>query len=166
MIALRYMGDGEFRATTRGLAIRCDKQLVIGEALRWEQVSERSGESHRHYFACIDEAWINLPEHLTDEFPSSEHLRKWALIKAGYCDINKFAFRTNADAIKACSFVSKLDSYAVCEVAENIVTVYRAKSQSMKAMGKKEFQESKEKVFHIISNLVGADIVANAEKAA
>lgn len=157
MAALTYAGEGEFHAAGRGLAVLCDKQLVIGETLRWQIVSERSAASHAHYFACVASAWASLPESLAADFPSPEHLRKHALIKAGYCSMNRLAFRTNADAVAACAVLSSMDSYSICDVAGNVVTVYRATSQSMRAMGKKAFQESKDKVLDVISQLIGAD---------
>ncbi len=156
MIALRYMGDGDFQAPI-GHAKRLDKALVIGEVLHWEQVNQRSSESHKHYFAIIAEAWGNLPEDLGLELPSPEHLRKYALCKAGYCTVNKVVCRTNADAIQACMVLAAMDSFAICEVSGSVVTVYRAKSQSMKAMGGKVFQESKERVLQVISEMIGAD---------
>lgn len=166
MIALQYMGSGDFRAASRFIAKHCDKELVVGETYRWEQVKERSLDSHRHYFACINDGWLNLPEHLADTFPSPDHLRKFALIKAGFCDIEHLTFPTNTEAVKACGLLKRMDTYAVCNVEDCLVTIARAHSQAMKWMGRKRFQESKEKVLHVISNLVGADIVANAEKAA
>lgn len=156
MIPLQYQGEGQF-TTPRGFAKRCDSELVIGETLQWEQVSDRSAASHKHYFATIADAWGNLPEALAADFPSPEHLRKHALIKAGYCDMTRLSFRSNADAIAGCAIISKLDTYSICEVSGAVVTVYRAKSQNMRAMGKKVFQESKDAVLTAISQIIGAD---------
>lgn len=154
-LALRYMGDGEFRALHPRLA---DKALVIGEVHRWEIVSDRSADSHRHYFAVLNEAWQNLPEALAMDFPSPEHLRKWALIQSGYCTMTKLAFRTNADAVKAAAVMQALDDYAEIGIHENAVVMRRATSQNMRAMNRTVFQESKDKVLQAISHLVGADV--------
>lgn len=162
MIPLRYMGDGEFRTTSRSHAARCDKDLVIGEVLRWEPISDRSPESHKHYFAVINAAWGTLPEALADEYPSPESLRKRALIKCGYCDMKKIVCRHNADALAVAALVTDMDEFALVNVSENVVTVWRAHSQAMRAMGKKQFQESKDKVLHWISNLIGADVTEKA----
>lgn len=162
MIALQYMGEGEFRTTSKSHAARCDKDLVIGEVSRWEPVHERSLDSHRHYFACINNAWANLPEALADEYPSPESLRKRALIKCGYCDMTKIVCRTNADALAVAALVTAMDEFALVNVSDNVVTVWRAHSQAMRAMGKAKFQESKDRVLHWISQLIGADVTEKA----
>lgn len=164
MVPLIYQGEGQF-TTPHGFAKRCDRELVIGETLNWEQVNERSAASHRHYFATIADAWSNLPEALAADFPSPEHLRKHALIKIGHCDMKRLAFRSNADAIAGCAVMAGMDTYSICEVSAAVVTVYRAKSQSMKAMGKKDFEESKGKVLDVISQIIGADATKASEAA-
>lgn len=156
MTPLRYLGEGQFQAP--GIfARKLDASLVIGEVLRWEQVPERSLKSHKFYFATIADAWGNLPESLADELPSPEHLRKYALIKAGYCDMSKVVLSTNRQAIQLSAIMAAMDACAVFEVSGNVLTVWQAHSQSMKAMGKKQFEESKQAVLDVISGLIGAD---------
>jgi hypothetical protein len=156
VLALRYLGAGEFQAVHPALA---DKQLVIGEVRRWDIIVERSAASHAHYFAAVNDAWLNLPSHLSIEFPSSEHLRKWALIKSGYCIIDKVVCASAKEAIRSMVTIRRLsDDYVIFERAGRVLTIYRAKSQSLKAMGtKKEFQESKDKVLDVLSELIGTD---------
>lgn len=156
MTPLVYMGEGQFQAP-KAFAARCDRQFVIGETLRWEVVNERSSASHNHYFACIADAWANIPEHLTSELPSPDHLRGYCLIKAGYCDIHKIVCTDEAEAIRAALLMKSLNTFTICEVIGCVVTVYRAKSQSVKAMGAKEFGESKQAVFAEIGKLIGID---------
>lgn len=156
MIPLQYQGDGSFLAP-RGFWKRCDKEYVIGETLTWEVVKARSEASHKHFFACVHDAWSNLPETMAAEFPSSEHLRKWALCKAGFCNMTKIVCADNAAAIAAGALMQAMDTYAICEVSGRVITVFRAKSQSSRAMGAKDFQDSKEAVLGEISKLIGAD---------
>lgn len=158
MTPLRYMGDGEFKATNAYHSRGLDKALVIGEVLTWEHIEVRSPESHKHFFAAVHDAWLNLPEAISMEFPTSEHLRKFCLIKAGFCTVTKIACMTNREAVKLISSISEMDSFAVCEVSGNIATVYRAHSQSMKNMGKKDFQASKSAVLEILSAMIGTEI--------
>lgn len=159
-LALRYLGAGEFRALHPGLA---DKALVIGEVSRWEIASERSPESHRHLFAVIAEAHDNLPERLAEEFPSPEALRKWALIEAGHCTVTALAFANNQEAIRAAALMRELDAYAQIGVNDKAVVVRRAKSIAYMAVRKKkEFQALKDKVFAVLSQLVGADVAKEA----
>lgn len=156
MMALTYMGEGHFQAPP-GFIKRCDAEYVIGETLRWQICHERSAKSHAHYFATVDSAWANLPEALAMDFPSADHLRKHALIKAGFCTMAKMVFGDEAEALRACSILRGMDSYAICEVSGRVVTVYRAQSQSLRAMGAKVFQDSKDKVLAVISQIIGAD---------
>lgn len=156
LLALRYMGDGEFRASHPRLA---DKALVVGEVLRWEVVSERSAESHRHLFALIADYWDSLPDALASEFPSPKHLRKWALCEIGHCTITALAFANNQEAMRAAILLKELDSYVQIGVNDKAVVVKCPKSMAYMAVRqKKEFQELKDKVLHVISALIGADI--------
>lgn len=126
---------------------------------------QRSHQTHNHYFAAIHDAWENLPEAISGEFPSPQHLRAYALIRTGHCTVNKMVCRTNRDAIEASAFIGKLDDFAVCDVAENVVTVYRAHSQSYKAMGRDLFRKSKEDVLGFLSQLIGADVAQEGKAA-
>lgn len=162
-LALRYMGDGEFRAMHPRLA---DKALVVGEVLRWEPVAERSAESHRHLFALIADMWANLPDRLAEELPNPEALRKWALCEIGHCTITTLAFPNNQEAMRAAVLLRELDSYVQIGVNDKAVVVKRAKSIAYMAVRqKKEFQEIKDKVLHVISELIGADITELKESA-
>lgn len=133
----------------------CDRAFVIGQTYRLEEREERSQASHSHYFASIHEAWQNLPLEQAERFPTPEHLRKWALVQAGYRDERSFAAKSNADALRLAAFVKPLDEYAVVVVREASVIVLTAKSQSQKAMGRKDFQDSKTKVLEIVWGLCG-----------
>lgn len=162
MTPLRYTGNGDFSAANAYHARALDKALVIGEVLTWERMEARSTESHNHYFAAIHEAWINLPETVAGEFPNPESLRKYALIKAGYCTVKKVACLTASAANELTTYLLSIDSFLLCEVYGNVATVYRAQSQSMKAMGKKEFQKSKQAVLDILSSMIGAEVKEDA----
>jgi hypothetical protein len=152
VLPLKYIGDNTFRA------LRDVKDIEPGTVAGWARQEHRSAETHRHYFACIADAWANLREDVAATMPSPEHLRKGAMIQAGYCTMTKLAFKTNAEAIAACAFISALDTYAECGVNGTVAVIRRATSQSMKAMGKEEFQKSKEAVLGVISQLIGAEV--------
>ena len=156
LIPMQYLGEGQFQAPKR-FAKSCDAQLVIGEQHCWEIVHERSSASHRHFFALCAEAWANLPENLAADFPNPETLRKWALIKAGYCDTTKLVCADNKEALRAAVIMKAMDAFALCEASGRVVTVYRAQSQSVRAMGAAEFQKSKDAVLAEIGKLIGAD---------
>ena len=63
-----------------------DRHFVVGETYRLAVHEDRSSASHRHYFAAIAEAHASLPDAWAATLPTPEHLRRHALIKAGYCD--------------------------------------------------------------------------------
>ena len=155
---VRMTWDGEaFVPETQYQAKLCDRYFVVGERYQLVEHHDRSSRSHRHFFACVNEAWQNLPEDLAERFPTSEHLRKYALIRAGYRDERSIVAASKAEAQRMASFVKPMDEYAVVTVSEAVVTVYTAKSQSTRAMGKKTFQESKEAVLDVLAALIHVD---------
>lgn len=151
--------DGESMVPVRQYRFVCDKQFVVGERYTMVVQEPRSRAAHNHYFACLEEAWRNLPEDLADDFPSSEHLRKYALIKAGFRDERSIVCASHAEAQRVAAFVKPMDEYAIVVVREATVVVLTAKSQSLRAMGGKAFQESKQSVLDVISNLIGVQPV-------
>jgi hypothetical protein len=132
-----------------------DGNFTIGENYLIETKEERSLNSHNHYFAALTEAWKNLREEHAMRFPTMEHLRKFALIHEGFSESRDIVASSKAEAQRIAAFVNPCDPFAVVTVRDFVVTVYVAKSQSMRAMGKKEFQTSKEKVLEYVASLVG-----------
>lgn len=148
--------DGAMRPLERHRS-RADRQYVEGEIYRLAVHEERSSNSHSHYFASVTEAWKNLPEKIAAEFPTADHLRKFALIRTGFRDERKVALASPAEAERIAAFVKPLDEYAVVTVEGQVVTIYTAKSQSYRAMPKGEFQASKTAVLDYLASLVGVD---------
>ncbi len=134
---------------------RADKTFVVGQRYSLVQHEDRSEASHRHEFAWLKEAWQSLPEHLAERFPTSEHLRKWALIRAGYSNSHTITCRSKAEALRIAAFIRPMDEFAVVVVQGTTVTRYTAKSQSKRAMGAKMFYESKEKIMDVVARLIG-----------
>lgn len=132
-----------------------DRHFVVGETYRMVEHHERTSATHRHYFACLADAWENLPEHLAERFPTSEHLRKFALIRAGYRDERTIVASSRAEARRLAAFVTPLDTFAIVTVAESTVSVFTAKSQSHRAMGARDFQASKTAVLDVLANMIG-----------
>lgn len=126
-----------------------------GQKYELVEVQERSSASHRAYFAQIREAWMSLPEILANQYPTPEHLRKAALIRAGYFNSVQLPCATRKAALDAANFVRSSDDLAIVTVTGTIVTRFTAKSQSYRSMPKGEFQESKNKVIGVISEMIG-----------
>lgn len=166
-LLLRYEGDGEFRTISSWWAGRADKAFVVGELYRLVEHHDRSMNSHRHFFASIAEAWKNLPDEMLDEYPTAEHLRKRALIRKGYADERSFVCASKAEAQRMAAFMKPMDDYAVVSVREAVVRVWTAKSQSVKAMGNRDFQQSKSDVLDFVAGLLGvtADELGKAQAA-
>lgn len=149
--------DGEAFAPLPRFAKLADEQFVIGKVYTLAEVLKRSAKSHAHYFACVTEAWKNLPESYGDRYPTDEHLRKSALIKAGYRDERSLVCSSRAEALRLASFVSAMDDYAIVTVVASVVTVYTAKSQNEKAMDGPTFQASKDAVLGILAEMIGVE---------
>ena len=155
--------DGEAMVPRPPFRKKCDEVFAVGGIYRLEIFEHRSRNSHNHYFAALHDAWLNLPQHIADETPTAEHLRKWALIRTGYADVTKVVCASPKDAADLAATLRKRDDFAVVTVAESVVTEHRAKSQSTAAMGKTAFQESKTKVLDHVAGLLGttADALKN-----
>lgn len=115
----------------------------------------RSQESHGHYFAVLGNLWDNLPEEKPWPWLDSEHMRKFALIKCGYCEMRQFAMKSEAEARSIAFYIAAMDNYALIVPNGKIITIYTAASQSKAAMGFEEFQTSKTKVLDYLCGLIG-----------
>lgn len=166
---LLFVWEGDLMRPLGRFAAECDRRFVIGERYPLILQETRSAASHAHYFACINDAWGNLPEAYADRLPTAEHLRKFALIKAGYRDERTLLARTKAEALRLAAFIRPMDDFAVVQVEGKQVIAWTAKSQSLAAMGKVAFQDSKQKVLDIIAEIIGvqpAALESNVRRAA
>lgn len=155
VLPLRYEGDGMFRCLH-------PKRLTVavGEVHGWQMAEHRSKASHDHFFACVSEAWKNLPEDMADDFPSPDHLRKWALIKAGFCSETRIVCANNSEAMTLAAKAKIMDRFSLVAIDGKTVTIWTADSQRKDAMGRQAFQEAKDRALHIISEMIGTDVAA------
>lgn len=149
----QFRWDGEGMVPLRPRL--ADREFVVGEVYPLVVEHGRSGASHRHYFAQINDAWLNLPPQIAAHQPTAEHLRKFALIMTGYEDRVTHVCGSKAEAQRLRAFIAPLDDFAVIDVTEATVTVRRAKSQSVKAMGRADFQKSKDDVLGYVAEMIG-----------
>lgn len=133
---------------------RAAKDYGEGEVIRMVELPDRSSASHNHFFASVESAWSSLPPLMAERFPSAEHLRKYALIKAGYCYSDSITCPSHADAMRVMAFAKARDEFSLVTVNKNVVTRYTAKSQNFRAMGKIEFQASKDGVLQVIADML------------
>lgn len=149
--------DGTLRPLDRRAFEACEGERVTVTVHR-----QRSRRSHDHYFAIVAEAWQHLPETVAQKpwAASPEHLRKHALIRAGFSDVATFITASPAEAQRlAVTLRTGLrDRYALVVVHDETVSIFTAQSQSRTAMGAEKFQASKDAVFAFLSELIGADV--------
>ena len=155
-----YTWNGESMQPLPRFAAMAKARFASHELYRMEVVEERSVATHNHYFAIIHEAWLNLPEHCTGRFANEDHLRKWCLITAGFRSEQSIVASSKEEAQHIAAFVKPTadDTYAIVIVQECVVTIYTAASQSRKAMGKADFQASKEAVIEVLSRMLGTEV--------
>jgi len=154
---ITYTWDGASLVPLRRFHNAAASYFDTGAEYQMIEHHVRSLASHGHYFASLTEAWNNLPEDQADRFATVEHLRKYALIRTGYRDERSIVCASKAEAQRLAAFIKPLDEYAVVVASEAVVTVYTAKSQSMKAMGAKDFQASKTAVLEFVSAMIGVE---------
>ena len=133
------------------------RQFSEGEQYTLTPIEERSMASHNQFFASINGYYDNLPEKIAARWPSSTHFRRWCLVETGWFDEKEFDMASEKHAKMLGTFIRTEDEYARIVVRGTKVIVRRAKSQSLAAMGKKDFQASKEAVLGLAEHLVGVN---------
>lgn len=154
---IKFIWNGEAMVpATAYWARQCDRQFVVGAQYPLVEEHERSQASHNHEFAFVTEAWSSFPDHLLEQFPSPEHLRKYALIRKGFATMVQHACASKAEAERLQAALSgHVDKYALVIRRDAIVTVYEAESQSYRTMSKARFQQSKTAIMEFIGDLLG-----------
>jgi hypothetical protein len=157
---LPYVWDGAGFRPLPAFAKAAAASFAVGEVVALAPAELRSSPSHRHFFACVREAWVNLPEEHASRFASDEHLRKYCLIKAGFRDERSIVCASRAEARRIAAFIRPIDDYAVVTVDGPVILQFTAMSQSAAAMSKAEFQASKDAVLGILAEMIGVEPTA------
>jgi hypothetical protein len=153
-----YLWDGQaMRPAAPAFYRRCNEAFEAGKRYTLVEQEERSDQTHKHQFAWLREAWQSLPEKLTDQFPTPEHLRKKALIECGFYDETIIDVGTKTAALRVAVFLRTVDEFAHVVVREGLVVRRVAKSQSRRTMGKEEFARSKSAILDHIAALLEVD---------
>lgn len=163
----RWTGEA-FEPASPHWARQADRHFVVGQIYPLEVRESRSSASHNHFFAAVAEAHRNLPEAAAERLPTPDHLRRFALIKTGHRDERSIVCASHAEALRVAAFVKPMDDFALVVTAGATVSIFTAKSQSVRAMGKAEFAASKDAVLAYIASLIGSDaktLAQNAEAA-
>lgn len=170
MTAILCEFDGAlFRPVSDYHLKRAAKHYEAGERYLMREAEDRSLASHNHYFASLNDAWKNLPEGMEADFPTVEHLRKFALIQTGYHTQQTYACGSPEEAVRLAAALRSVDEFSVVVIRGATVTRMTAQSQSIANMGRRTFQKSKDAVLDYVSNLIGVrrdDLERNARTAA
>lgn len=131
------------------------QQFVEGEDYVLGPVAQRSMASHGHFFAQMGEYYHQLPETVAARWPSADHFRKWCLVETGWYDEREFEMASEEAAYALGHFIRTEDEFARIFIRGAKVLVHRAKSQSLKDMGKEDFEASKKDVLELAAGFVG-----------
>ncbi len=158
-IPLIYEWSGEAMVPLPRFRKEADKVFVVHERYHLEEIKPRDMIKHKRQFAFVNDAWENLDEKYADEpwAQSAEHLRKFALIKTGYCNTDTLVASSKAEALRLAAFIRPMDTYAIITTQGSTVYRFTAMSQSVRAMGAELFYESRKKVMEFVAGLIGAD---------
>lgn len=165
MTPLTYQWNGEAMVPLSRFHNVANAELVVGQNYVLTEVEDRSQKSHAHLFVEIGEVWSSLPEDLANQYPTPEHLRKTALIRAGFCTVQDHVCKSDAEALRTAILAKSLDQYAITETRGNVLRIYRAQSMAWGRMKRADFQAAKDGVFRVILELTGinpADAEARA----
>jgi len=135
-----------------------------GEIL--DDPKDQSDPMRRRFFALVREVWLNLPDNLRKQFPSSEVLRKTALCRIGWAECKVVTCGNRKAAQEVAILAAHLDRYAVVDVSETVVTVFTARSMSKRQCPKKSFLDVSEKALDWLSQLIGTDAATLGRQAA
>ena len=149
-----FTAGGRFEPATPLAAELCARHYAAGAKYLLVEHQERSLLSHNQQFAWIDEAWRQLPEKLADLYPTPEHLRKRALIEAGFYHEEAIDCGTKAAALRVAAYLRKHDDFAHLILRGPTLLVRTAKSQSYRAMDREEFQASKSAILEIVAAMI------------
>lgn len=155
IVPMPFRWDGDAMVPLPAFAKSADRMFVIGHVYTLTEIEERSTATHNHEFAWIKEAWQQLPEELAELYPSPEHLRKRALVQAGFYNEDIIDVGSKAGAIRVAAAFRAIDDFSVIIVRGSIIVRRTAKSQSRRAMDKAEFAASKSAIMDIIADLIG-----------
>lgn len=149
--------DGVFRPLPP-FQKQAERQFVDGENYWVEPMSDRSMESHRHYFACLKTAFDNLPEKYGRRWRTIEEFRHWALIQSGWCTTRTALCKSDDEVHRRVNEELRYNPDAEIVIDHHTVTIRSAVSQARKALGKRKFEQSKQDVLAVVSKVIGADV--------
>lgn len=130
----------------------CERQFDLNGAYALGPVDGVGGTSRAPLFIESEKAWENLPEEDT-RFPSPEHIRHMALVKAGWAHHTQAIMDTPKDAKDHAKGLRKVAEYAVIVVKGCVVDCWIPKSIASGQITGAEWKVVKPKALDWIATL-------------
>lgn len=105
----------------------CDRQYAVGEEYALGPIDNIPSKSRAGFFVDLHNAWSTMQEG-DNRFPSETHLRKRALIAAGWATHTQTVLDTPKDAQKSKIMLNRVEEYALVTIGGCVVDVWIAKS--------------------------------------
>lgn len=131
----------------------CARQFVIGEVYSLDPTEEVSQHDRGGLFAAVKSGWKTLAEEWDGKFPTTEHLRKWALIEVGYCTQDEYTLKNEEDAKVMTKALRRQDEFCRIAIHGDTVIVRNAKSIANNAIKSKEFKALKKQVLDLVGSM-------------
>jgi|SRR5262245_34295238 len=161
---LMFHWDGEVMRPLRYFRERAAVQFKLDEVYKLAEIGDRSINSHKHYFACLGEAFKNLPEDVEGQWRDVDDLRKWALTYTEFQDIKRHETKTMREAIAVAKALSEIPVYVRIEFDNTTVIAHYPHSQSFNLMpSQRTFQRSKQQVLDVLARKLGITVEALEE---
>jgi hypothetical protein len=154
------------------------KQYTDGDGYTLTPLEERSMASHAQFFAALKSGYDNLPERVffrikdgkfeldgsgnkIPRWPTPTHYRRWLLIETGWYDQRDIVEATPAHAKRLAVWIrtdigGEADYWRI-QRDDCTVVIKKAKSQSMPAMKKDDFEKSKRDVLELNDAMSGVE---------
>lgn len=140
------------------------RQFKEGERYVLEPHDEVSHKDRAQYFATIRDAHSNVRAEALERYPSPEHLRKWALIEAGWYEQKVQVCPDRAFAVQVAMLIRNADEYLKVVIdkvddtsGQYMIVIRKARSQKVQpgAMTREEWRQSRQDVLDILSGVIG-----------
>ena len=126
------------------------------------EVELRSMNAHKAFFAALNEAYANLREDGdADDFPSAEHLRKWALTYTEFCTVRVYKAATLKETARVYQFLRSGDEFSRLELKPKTKEVWQhiPNSQAVAAMpNNRTFKKSCDAVMIVLAQRLGVGV--------
>jgi hypothetical protein len=124
----------------------------------------RSPKHHRFFFAAVQNAFDNWPEHHRFQPDNPEHLRAWLLVKAKYrriinepLDQDAISIEKMADFVEQAMKISR-EKYSFVAIHNGAIVILAPRSVDWTTLDEKEFQPISNAVIGVIEQETGIQV--------